>query len=146
MRNSHRETITFKLALMKTVGFSFMFFTAALKLLNLRQGAIVTLQILFKNQIFLMKVMPKLKQKRTKNTPSLKMMYFSSDFIHGLLISFQIHPHSKIWPNDQTLIFFFFFKFLHEYILFSTPLFVCLYMCIYTNPSTHSGEGSALTY
>lgn len=92
MRNSHRETITFKLALMKTVGCSFMFFTAALKLLNLRQGAIVTLQILFKNQIFLMKVMPKLKQ---KNTPSLKMMYFSSDFIHGLLISFQIHPHSE---------------------------------------------------
>lgn len=139
MRNSHRETITFKLALMKTVGFSFMFFTAALKLLNLRQGAIVTLQILFKNQIFLMKVMPKLKQKRTKNTPSLKMMYFSSDFIHGLLISFQIHPHSKIWPNDQTLIFFFFLNsYMNTFFLAHPFLYVCI--CAYTQIHRHTQE------
>lgn len=130
---------------MKTVGCSFMFFTAALKLLNLRQGSIVTLQILFKNQIFLMKVMPKLKQKNKKHS-QFEDDVFLFRFYTWAVDKFSNPPtfqNMTRWPNTH---FFVFFKFLHEYILFSTPLFVCLYVCIYTNPFTHSREGSALTY
>lgn len=137
MRNSHRETITFKLALMKTVGCSFMFFTAALKLLNLRQGAIVTLQILFKNQIFLMKVMPKQKNKKTlpawRWCISLQILYiWAADKFSNPPTFWKMTK----WPN--TLFFFFLNSYMNTFFLAHPFLYVCV--CAYTQIHPHTQE------